>query len=447
MDSHAVIAVARARACGDSSAPLRVVVHNDRRAVPDPQRARRGRDRRDRLRSEVVVTTGAPAARGSHCASVCRAHTDPPWAIDGWAGVVRIVVGIFGALLVVLMLLEIFLAFLVPQRVRRGPRIVRAARDFGWHPWRWLAHRLPDRAADTMLGLYGPLSLVINLALWLLGMVIGYAALQWAGGSQLSVGQGVHFGQDLYFSAATLVSSGTGSLSAQTPFARIIQVTDAASGLLTLAIVIGYLPALFQAYSKREATVSKLDARAGSPPTAGRLVIRATQRGGWPALNDYLGDWETWTAELMETHLSYPILASYRSQHVNQSWLAALCTVLDSCALTVAAAPAGTVDAARYTLAIARHAVADLSYTFRTEPTPPALDRLPMASLEQLLADLREGGVEVVEEPATVHARLVRMRALYEPYVNALAQRLSLALPEWTAPESPTDNWRTTQWH
>jgi hypothetical protein len=359
----------------------------------------------------------------------------------------RVIVGIAGAVLVILMLLEIFLAFLVPQRVRRGPRIVRAVRDLGWAPWRWLAHRLPERAADTMLGLYGPLSLVINLALWLLGMVIGYAALQWAGGSQLSPGTSVRFGQDLYFSAATLVSSGTGDLSAQTGFARAVQVTDAGSGLLTLAIVIGYLPALYQAYSRREATVSQLDARAGSPPTAGRLITRATQRGGWPAINGYLREWEGWTAELMETHLSYPVLASYRSQHVHQSWLAAMCTVLDSCALTVAAAPVGTVDSARYTFALARHAVADLNYTFRTTPTPPARDRLPTADLEVLLADLRAAGVEIERDLETIATRLGHMRALYEPYVNALAQRLALTVPAWTAPELATDNWRTTDWH
>jgi hypothetical protein len=360
---------------------------------------------------------------------------------------VHIVVGVLGGSLVVLMLLEIFLTYLVPQRVRRGPRIVRVLREIAWRPWRWLARRLPDRAADTMLGLYGPFGLLMNLTLWVLGMIVGYAALQWAGGSQLAVGHGVTFGQDLYFSAATLVSSGTGSLSAQTTFARVIQVIDAASGLLTLAIVIGYLPALFQAYSRREATVSQLDARAGSPPTAGRLLIRAARRGGWPPTNDYLGEWETWTAELMETHLSYPILAYYRSQHVNQSWLAALCTVLDACALTVAAAPAGTVDAARYTFAIGRHAVADLSYTFHTTPTPPVVDRLPMASFERLLAELREGGVEIEHESATVFDRLRRMRELYEPYVNGLAHKLALRVPEWTATESPTDNWRTTEWH
>ena len=149
----------------------------------------------------------------------------------------------------------------------------------------------------------------------------------------------------------------------------------------------------------------------------------------------------------METHLSYPILAYYRSQHVNQSWLAALCTVLDSCALTVAAAPVGTVDAARFTFAIGRHAVADLSYTFRTAPRPPAVDRLPMATLERLIAELRENGVSIEQDLGTIFDRLVRMRAIYEPYVNALAEKLALRLPEWTATESATDNWRTTEWH
>ena len=127
----------------------------------------------------------------------------------------------------------------------------------------------------------------------------------------------------------------------------------------------------------------------GSPPSAGRLVIRSAQHGGWPALNRYLGSWETWVAELMETHLAYPILAYFRSQHVNQNWLAAMCTVLDTCAFTIAAAPLGTVDSARFTFAIARHAVVDLSYTFHVDPTAPALERLPTEDLQGSCASWR----------------------------------------------------------
>jgi hypothetical protein len=359
----------------------------------------------------------------------------------------RILVGVLGGALVVLMLVEIFVAFLLPRRVKRDPRIVRSVFAYAWRPWRRLARKLPLQAADTMLGIYGPFGIVINLVLWVAAMMLGYACLQWAGGSHLAGAKPVDFGKDLFFSAATMASSGTGGLSAHSAFARVVQVVDAGSGLAVIAIVIGYLPALYQAFSRREATVSQLDARAGSPPSAGRLVLRSTQHGGWPALNHYLSSWEIWAAELMETHLAYPILAYFRSQHVNQNWLSAMCTLLDACAFTVAAAPPGTVDSARFTFAIARHAVVDLSYSFHVDPIEPALDRLPAEDLQELLRQLREVGVQPDAELATVKERISRMRALYEPYINALGDRLDLGLPPWLAPESLSDNWRTTEWH
>jgi hypothetical protein len=257
----------------------------------------------------------------------------------------------------------------------------------------------------------------------------------------------VSFGNDLYFSAATMTTDGPAALSAQTTFARTVQVITSGSGLAVLAIVIGYLPSLYQAFSRREATVSQLDARAGSPPSAGRLILRTVGHDGWPAVNRYLGSWESWVAELMETHLAYPVLAYFRSQHVNQNWLAAICSILDACAFTIAAAPQGTVRSTRFTFAIARHAVADLSYSFKVTPTPPDPDRLPLSDLEELMRELAELGVTPETPVAEIHERMTRMRSIYEPYVNALAIRLELNLPPWMAPESPTDNWRTTEWH
>jgi len=360
----------------------------------------------------------------------------------------RILVGVVGAALVALMLVEIFLTFLMPRRVKRDPRIARTLFVLGWRQWRRVARVLPPQSRDTMLGIYGPLGVIINLILWVAVMMLGYACLQWSGGSHLAAGgRSVGFGQDLYFSAATMTTDGPATLVAQSAFARAVQVIDAGSGLAVLAIVIGYLPSLYQAFSRREATVSQLDARAGSPPSAGRLVLRTTARGGWEALGDYLGEWESWVAELMETHLAYPVLGYFRSQHVNQNWLAAMCAVLDACAFAIAAAPPQTVTPARFTFAIARHAVVDLSYSFRTTPMPPAEDRLPRTALDELIGKLREADVQPQADDDTVASRLTRMREMYEPYVNALALRLELALPTWVAPESPTDNWRNTEWH
>jgi len=361
----------------------------------------------------------------------------------------RIFVAVIGGALVASMAVEVFMAFLLPRRVKRDPRLVRTIFAYGWRPWRRIARRLPPRSSDTMLGIYGPLGLIVNLVLWLSLLILGYACLQWGAGSHLAGpgGHTVDFGNDVYFSAATMAASPPAGLAPSTTFAKVVQVINAASGLGVVAIVIGYLPALYQAFSSRETTVSQLDARAGSPPSAGRLVLRSGARRSWPAVVEYLSGWEVWAAELMETHLAYPVLAYFRSQHINQNWLSAICTILDASALTIACAPKGTVDGARFTYAIARHAVVDLSYSFHEEPTPPLDDRLPPKDLQTLLRQLREAGIEPAAELSTIEERLGRMRAFYEPYVNALANHLALRLPHWLAPESPTDNWRTTEWH
>lgn len=357
-------------------------------------------------------------------------------------------VGVLGAVLVIAMIVEIFVSFLLPRRVKRDPRIVRSVFDYNWRPWRRVARMLPQQAADTMLGIYGPAGLVLNLVLWVLVLMLGYACLQWAAGSHLGAGgHQVGFGQDFYFAAATMTASSPGVLAAHTTMARTVQVIDAVSGLAVVAIVIGYLPALYQAFSRRETTVSQLDARAGSPPSAGRLVIRSARHGGWPALIQYLSSWETWVAELMETHLAYPVLAYFRSQHINQNWLAAMCTILDASALTIVCAPSDDVDPARFTFAIARHAVVDLSYSFRVAPTDPSPERLTRQGLEELLVQLRENGITPVNDQPTVERRLQSLRSLYEPFIDALADRLDLAVPRWLAPESPTANWRTSEWH
>src|ERR1039457_314435 len=359
----------------------------------------------------------------------------------------HILVGIFGGALVVLMLFEIFLAFLLPRRVKRDPLLARRVAIYAWGPWRALARRLPEHIGDTLLGMYGPFGLLLDLALWVVLLMFGYACVQWAGGSHLAPGSSVDFGQDIYYSAATLVSTSAGGLVAVGSFARVFEVLEAATGFGVLTIVIAYLPSLYQAFSRRETTVSQLDARAGSPPSAGRLVVRATQRGGWTALNDYLRGWEVWSAELMETHLSYPTLAFFRSQHINQNWLSALCTILDASSLAVSAAPVGSVEEARYTFAISRHAIADLAYTFRAKPIVEAPDRLPAADFDALISEIRASGVALRDEPDAIRERLERLRRLYEPYAQVLAERVELRLPPWLAPESPTDNWRTTAWH
>jgi hypothetical protein len=352
----------------------------------------------------------------------------------------RALVAIPAIALIVLVLFEFFVSFLLPQRVKREARLARAVLVALWRAWRFGARRLRGTGPDTWLGFFGPLSLLVMLATWVVGLIVGWAALQWAIDVHLApIGGG--FGDDLYYSAGTFFSAATDLRVASD--ARAIEIAEAACGYLVLFGAIGYLPALFQAYSRREVAVSQLDPRAGSPPSAGTLLYRAAHRGGWSELDAYLAEWETWAAELMETHLSYPILAFYRSQHVNQNWLGALVTVMDTSAFAIAVAPERT-QAAEVTFAIGRHALADLAYAFRVRREDWTGERLDAATFERLRTKVSSAGLEVAE-PEEAQAKLAELRELYEPYAGALARRLELALPPWVRQERQ-ENWREAAW-
>jgi hypothetical protein len=212
-----------------------------------------------------------------------------------------------------------------------------------------------------------------------------------------------------------------------------------------LALVIGYLPALNQTFARREVSISLLDARAGSPPTASEMLRRHDHDRGKEALRQLLHEWELWSAELLEGHLSYPVLAYFRSQHENQSWLSSLTAILDTCALIMAGMEGAYERQAELTFAMARHAVVDLSLVFRTTPREPDVDRLS----PEKLADLRNlltGSGQKLREGDAVELKLLELRRMYEPYVHALATYFQVSLPPWIAEESWLDNWQGSFW-
>src|SRR5208337_2218777 len=151
-----------------------------------------------------------------------------------------------------------------------------------------------------------------------------------------------------------------------------------------LAVVMGYFPVLYSAFSRREVSISLLDARAGSPPTAAELMRRHAYEGGDQALSLLLLEWERWSAELLESHISYPLLCYFRSQHNNQSWISALTAILDTSALMIAGVQGHEARQAQLTFAMARHALVDLAQIFSLDPTNKAPDRLTPERYEQL---------------------------------------------------------------
>jgi hypothetical protein len=351
----------------------------------------------------------------------------------------RLLVGIISLALLALMLAEFFVVFMLPRRVKRDPRIARGLLRSMWIPWRAAALRLPKQPADTMLGIFGPLGLLAILSVLSVGVIVAFTGMQWADRSQFGTGHVVGFGDDMYFSAGAFFSATT-PLAPTDSLGKLLQIAEAATGFGVVFIAIGYLPALFQAFSRRETAVSQLDPRAGSPPSAGTLLERTARRGGWRELDEYLREWETWAAELMETHLSYPVLGYFRSQHVNQNWLAAMTTVTDACAYAMSHGPEEHVEAAALTFAICRHALADLSYAYRAKAARPR-ERLTDEDLAALRARLEGSGLHADADEASKQ-RLDEIRASYEPNAMALSQWLALPLPAWLPTENVRENWR-----
>jgi hypothetical protein len=162
-------------------------------------------------------------------------------------------------------------------------------------------------------------------------------------------------------------------------------------------------------------------------------------------LRRLLVDWERRSAEVLESHLSYPFLVYFRSQHTNQSWPAALTTILDTCALVMAGVDDGPKRQAQLTFAKARQAVVELTQIFI--PSPPSLvrDRLPSSSLSVLGKMLAEAGVALRHDVAT-EERLRDLRRMYEPNVQALGDYLLVSLPQWFRISETPDNWQSSNW-
>lgn len=354
---------------------------------------------------------------------------------------------ILSLILLILILWDAFESIVLPRRVTRRFRFTRIFYRSTWLPWSWIAKQMRSgKLRDGFLSFYGPLSLLFLLIVWAVGLVFSFALLQWSLGSGVSGPEHIsNFFTDLYVSGTTFFTLGLGDVVPKTTAARAITVVEAGMGFGFLAMVIGYVPVLYQAFSRREVNISLLDARAGSPPTATELIRRHSKSPNMDEVSRFLHDWELWSAELLESHLSYPVLAYYRSQHSNQSWLAALTMILDASSLAMVGVDGAPIKQAQLTFAMARHTVVDLCQIFNRPPLQPHIDRLSKDDLNTMRELLAEAGVDFRSDD-DASQKLTELRKSYEPYVNALSQFLLIALPPWFVSTSRSDNWQTSAW-
>lgn len=355
----------------------------------------------------------------------------------------HIVPFICGVACIIIALLDAFQTVILPRRAVGRFRITRIFYVLTWWPWAQVTQRIRNaRKRETAYSYYGPLSLLLLIVVWAAALVFGFALILFSLRMPFSDPLHPHagFASDIYLSGTTIFTLGLGDVKPDSTAGRMMLVLESGMGLGFLAMVIGYFPVLYGAFSRREVTISLLDARAGSPPTAAELLKRHAFAGGSEALNLLLVEWERWSAELLESHISYPLLCYFRSQHSNQSWLGALTAVLDTTALLIAGVQDHAARQAQLTFAMARHALVDLSQVFSQAPAFDAEDRLPPQRFDLLYQRLCESGISVCRDNDSME-RLQKMRGLYEAYAVALSRHFRMPLPPWVAEQPHKDNW------
>jgi len=357
-----------------------------------------------------------------------------------------------GVIIIGVVLLDAFETVVLPRRVTRHFKLTAWFYRRTWIPWKYVARqiRTPSRQ-QSFLGYFGPLLLFMLLAFWAAGLIFGFALLQYGIGEHEQLGnEPITFGRIIYHSGETFFTLGYGDIVPTSSTSRALSVLEAGLGFAFLGVVIGYLPVVYGSFSRREIQISMLDARAGSPPTASELLVRLAGSSENPAieqtvLDEVFRDWERWAGELLESHISYPVLSFFRSQHSNQSWLGALMTMLDVSSLVIVGIDGIHPGQARLTFAMARHAAVDLAQVVNARYDPQAPDRLPDVDYNGLRDALAEAGLKL-RTTDEARQKLTKLRSMYEPYLHSTARNLMVTLPPWKHSTKTKDNWQAGPW-
>jgi hypothetical protein len=346
-----------------------------------------------------------------------------------------------GILLIAVTLLDVFSTIVVPRSSNRRFRLTRLLIRGFWRPWRWIGVRLHSREGrERFLAVAAPGFLFVLLAVWAMLVMLGYALILWSPAFAHGVNgiHGVadeHFSTALYFSGTSLFTIGFGDIVAS-GFTRAVVVAEGATGLGLVAVVIAYLPVLYASFNRREVGIMLLDAGGGSPPSGPELLRHASEAHDKQGLIDLFREWERWAADVLETHLSYPLLAFFRSPHDNTSWVTSLGAVLDAATLILSTMDKEPLPGAQTFYRTGVHAVEDLFYYFRIEERRPMIER---SEFEDVLRDFKDLGIPV-RAPDEAWERFKEMRRAYGGRLDALAILIAAPPAQWIGDRSTLEN-------
>ncbi len=339
---------------------------------------------------------------------------------------------VLGFVILVWTLLDVFRTLVMPRAARGRIRLSRLLFRPLWRPWRWVGlRRKTTQSRERVLAIAAPFFFFALLVGWASLALLGFALILWSPGFVHGMGPGASFGTALYASGTSLFTLGFGS-GVATGWTRAIAVAAGATGLGLFAVVIAYLPVLYQAFNRREVGVLLLDTRAGSPPSGPELLHRMGGGGVATSLPQLFAEWERWAADVLETHMSYPLLALFRSPHDETSWITALGSVLDAATLMLTSVQDEPDERTRLMYGTGVHAVEDLFYYFRLAEREAVIGR---DEFDVILGEMRTDGFSV-RAPDDAFARFTAKRAAYAPRLDAIVVMLAAPPGQWIGDRS-----------
>lgn len=360
----------------------------------------------------------------------------------------RNVLLLVGIILVLVVLLDSFETIILPRTVSRGNRLTSLMSRMLWRFWRGVSRLLRGDRRESWLAAFGPLNTIFLIFVWAIFQIVGFGMIHFGLATPIADHPKVLLEEYFFFSGGNFFTVGS-SFVATTHAGQFLSVLESGLGFAFLGLVIGYVPVIAQQFGQREAQITLFDARAGSPSTAYELYKRYAENDDLEAITPLLAEWEKWCAELLQSFMSYPILAWYRSQHDAQSWLSAVTTVLDTCSLAQLGideslpSNAKLVRQAKLTFAISRHVIIDLALILHMPVKPVKNERLSHEQFLALRDSLANLGVTTCSEDG-VEEHLRELRMLYEPYLHAIGETLMLEVPPFRNENERPDNWQTS---
>jgi fumarate reductase subunit D len=342
-----------------------------------------------------------------------------------------------GAVVVVAIFLSAVCTVVVPRGVPvRLTRIVFRSIRRLFEARSRLASSYEER--DRAMALYAPLTLIVLPVVWLAITMLGFASMYWALGVSPVRQAFVESGSSLL----TL-----GFVRAEDLPTTLLAFTEAADGLILLALLITFLPSMYGAFSRREHAVATVAIQAGSPPSPVEMLQRFNTIKGLGTMDEEVWEpWQDWFVDVEETHTSFAGLPFFRSPKPDRSWITAAGVVLDSAALY-----ASTLDVPRSPAAelcirsgyTALRAIGDF-YSIPHDPDPSPSDPIAISREEydEVYNRLAEAGVPLRADRDQAWRDFAGWRVNYDTVLIILAGFVMAPYAAWISDRSPAGRYR-----